>query len=144
MTYRCEGCGCTSESKGLHRDQKGGLDGFWCHACYHRAAVAANVEVFSLGIVGENGGWTESHTLPDAILCAVDTAAFESNIDMGICINAPIGGSYDATAIIRCDGLFLKVADLSCLHDMDSDEQVAYVKKLLNKITFDLMECDND
>jgi hypothetical protein len=139
----CIVCGKTSEqstdgalhSAGFSTDIKG----MHCWDCWHKSAIQYGAVAFRNGVVGENSGWTYEYTLTRAIEEAVTEIDDTDNADMGITVDAPIGGSYCATAIVRAHQLYIRVANMADIPD-DFDARIAYIDNIVKQLTFELLQ----
>jgi hypothetical protein len=135
----CKICGATSDEKSLyHESFSKHLDGYHCWTCYQKQAVELKAKGFGCGTVGENSGWIIDATFAEAIEFALSEIEFEDNIDMGIRISSAIDTGYYSSAIVRNHQLYVKVAELHHLQDMEQAERIAYIENILSQLTFEL------
>lgn len=135
----CIVCGKTweqSTDKALHSN---GFEKLRCWDCWHKHAIENGLVGFRNSIIGNNSGWTYQYTLPKAIESALYEIELQQSMDMGISVDAPIGGSYMATAIVRNHQLYVRMADLSDLEDMGHDDRIAYIENIVKQLTFELL-----
>ena len=137
----CKVCDATPDEKALYHEAFSKYqDGYHCWTCYHKQAVALKTSGFGCGTVGENAGWIHRMSFAEAIEFALGEIEFESNIDMGIGIGSPIDhNGYNASAIVRNHQLYIKVANLHRIEDMEQGERIAYIEKILQQLTFELL-----
>lgn len=138
MGYTCQFCGKSSEEVPLYNDWPHDylkMEGMACWECYHEQAIERGIAAFSLSDIGNNSGWMEHYTLQDAILTALDMT--EDNIDQGIAIDVPIGGSYNASLIVRNGELYVRAANLVPLTMAKSDNvRHALLKAIIRELNW--------
>jgi hypothetical protein len=125
----CKDCG---NDKTLYRGWRMDDPDFYCWTCYHKHVIDDNLPIFGNGIVGDNSGWIDQHTLAGAIAFALEET--DGNIDRGVTIDADIGGSYEASAIVRCGQLFVPVASLWDYYDLEPDEQHQFIEGVIARV----------
>jgi hypothetical protein len=138
----CVICGKSSDETALYHAPFRNQGEYLCWACYHKQAIELGAVGFTNGIVGKNSGWTYQYTLPKAIETALYEIELENNIDMGITVSNPVDNGYDASMIVRNYKLYVKVADLSILHDIGHDDRIAAIEKLLKQLDFELLKVE--
>ena len=135
----CKIRGKTSDDTSIYHESFGkNIDGYHCWTCYHKQAVELKSKGFGCGTVGENSGWIIDNTFAEAIEFALSEIEFEDNIDMGIRIGSPLDTGYNSPAIVRNHQLYIKVAELHDLKDMEKEERIAYIENILHQLTFEL------
>lgn len=140
----CITCGKTWEQSTDGALHSNGFEGLRCWDCWHKHAIEKGVVDFRNAVIGDNSGWTYQYTLPKAIETALYEIEMQQNMDMGITVDASIGGSYMATAIVRNHQLYVRMADLSELEDMGHDDRIAYIENIVKQLTFELLRQPKD
>ena len=139
---KCARCGVMTDLESLHRswmDIFSDKDdrGMFCWSCWHEVARKNDEQQFSVGVVGNNSGWTQDFTLAEAIDFAMSEAEIDNNIDMGLCVNPPIDGSYVSTVIVRNSQLYLNVAELWGWFDVDEQEdRLKFLQAIIDQLDF--------
>lgn len=140
MNNVCVFCGKKYDDAPIYHDwpyDHLNVEGMYCWECYHKEAIKIDVAAFGLSEIGHNAGWTYRYTLADAIHSALEMT--DDNLDQGIGIDAPIGGSYTASLIVRNGSLYLRIADLyPLMESKNEDEKRLLIDEIISQLSWEV------